>query len=215
MSIKLVLFDMDGVLVDAPSSWVTIHSHFGVSNEENTRRFFDNEIDEAEFMRSDISLWKRVKPDLTISDITEILDREPLMKGATETIAALSGRGVRTAIISGGLDVLAGRVAMLTGIDCAVANGLETDVNGMLTGEGVLRVRIRDKSECALKIMKVFDVDGDECAAIGDGPSDTALFGSVGTSIAFNALNRNIEKAADHTVREKDLTRVIDFVVNK
>ena len=215
MSLKLVLFDMDGVLVDAPSSWVTIHRHFGVSNDENARRFFDNDIDEAEFMRSDIKLWRNVKPDLSVSDITGILDAEPLMNGAVETVAALRERGIRTAIISGGIDVLAERVASLTGIDCAIANGLEADREGMLTGEGVLRVRIKDKSECALKIMKMFNVGRSECAAIGDGPSDISLFSSAGISVAFNAWNRSIEKAADHAVREKDLTRIIDLVVKE
>ena len=215
MSLKLVLFDMDGVLVDAPSSWVTIHRHFGVSNEGNMKMFLEGSIDEAEFMRSDIRLWRDAKADLSLSDIAKILHAEPLMKGAVETVSALHEKGIRTAIISGGIDVLAERVASLTGIDCAIANGLETDGNGMLTGEGILRVRIRDKSECARRIMDMFDAERSECVAIGDSQSDIPLFESAGMSIAFNARNRNIEEAADHTVRKKNLTEIIRLVVNE
>jgi phosphoserine phosphatase len=213
MAVKLVLFDMDGVLVDAPSSWVTVHRHFGVKNEENSKRFFSGQIDESEFMRSDIKLWKDVKENLSISDISGIFDAVPLMNGAVETVRVLKGAGVRTSIISGGIDLLADRVASLAGIDSAIANGLEADRNGMLTGQGILRVRIRDKSECALKIMKMYGVMRSECVAVGDGPSDLKLFGSAGKSIAFNAWNRDIEVAADHAVGEKDLTKILDFVV--
>ncbi len=215
MTVKLVLFDMDGVLVDTPSSWVTVHRHFGVKNEENSKRFFSGQIDESEFMRSDIKLWKDVKENLSISDISDIFDAVPLMNGAVETVRVLKESGVRTSIISGGIDLLADRVASLAGIDSAIANGLEAGRNGMLTGQGILRVRIRDKSECALKIMKMYGVIRSECVAIGDGPSDLKLFGSAGKSIAFNAWNRDIEVAADHAVREKDLTKILDFVVRE
>ncbi len=33
--IKLVIFDMDGVLADTISSWKSIHDYFGTSNEKS------------------------------------------------------------------------------------------------------------------------------------------------------------------------------------
>ncbi|GAG35915.1 unnamed protein product, partial [marine sediment metagenome] len=54
--IKMVVFDLDGVLVDIDSSWQTIHRAFGVDNEENFQKHLRNEIDYREFMRSDIGL---------------------------------------------------------------------------------------------------------------------------------------------------------------
>ena len=37
--IKCVVFDCDGVLVDAISSWRTLHDYFGTDNSDNLRRF--------------------------------------------------------------------------------------------------------------------------------------------------------------------------------
>ena len=40
-----VVFDCDGVLVDAVSSWRTLHDHFGTDNDFNLQRFIDGELD--------------------------------------------------------------------------------------------------------------------------------------------------------------------------
>ena len=42
--IKCVVFDCDGVLVDAISSWRTLHDYFGTDNSENLRRFIAGEF---------------------------------------------------------------------------------------------------------------------------------------------------------------------------
>ncbi len=213
MSLKLVLFDMDGVLVDTISSWVAVHKYFQVSNEENTRRFFNGEIDELEFIRSDVGLWKSRKDDVSLGDLESILSTVPLMKGAKETVRMLRGNGVKTAIISGGIDILANRVREETGIDVSMANGLGCDEKGMLTGEGILRVRISDKGECARRVMSSLNVGMDECASVGDTRTDIPLFRSTGIGIAFNPSERAVEEEADYTVHGKDLTGILDYLM--
>ncbi len=209
MSLKLVLFDMDGVLVDTVSSWVAIHNHFRVSNELNAKRFFEGSIDEMEFIRSDVGLWKSRKEDVSLSDIERILMRVPLMGGARDTVNALRERGVRTAIISGGIDILAERVREETGIDIAVANGLKSDSVGRLTGEGILRVRIRDKGECARDIMAKMNAGKEECASVGDTATDIPLFRNTRIGIAFNPVQKIVEDEADYTVRGRNLTGIL------
>ncbi len=211
MRFRLALLDMDGVLVDTPSSWVTVHRHFGVDNSGNAKLFYEGKIDQLEFMRSDIMLWKAVKRDVSLKDLEELFSTVPMMPGCRETIAALKRQGMRTAIVSGGIDILAERIASATGIDTAVANGLEADSNGLLTGEGILRVDIKDKSKCASQIMREAGVGKDECIAVGDGPSDLSLFRSAGRCIAFNPWNSSIEAEADFVVRTKDLREILKF----
>jgi phosphoserine phosphatase len=55
----LVAFDMDGVLVNYTSCWTWVHDHFRVTNEASLKAFIDGDIDDMEFMRRDIALWRR------------------------------------------------------------------------------------------------------------------------------------------------------------
>ena len=52
----IVVFDLDGVLVDIQSSWDWVHRHFGVDNDESLAQYLAGQIDDLEFMRRDIAL---------------------------------------------------------------------------------------------------------------------------------------------------------------
>ncbi|MCI4360921.1 MAG: HAD-IB family phosphatase, partial [Thermoplasmata archaeon] len=121
--IRFVAFDMDGTLVDVVSSWAAVHDHFGESNSESVRLFMTDQIDDAEFLRRDIEIWWRHAPHITVMELEAILAPVPLMPGAKELFRALHARGIRTAIISGGIDLLAKRVGRELGIDYVLANG--------------------------------------------------------------------------------------------
>src|SRR5580698_3281099 len=138
--LKLVALDMDGTLVDVDSSFAAVHHHFGDHNADGLRDFLAGRIDDREFIRTDVRIWQRHAPDLRIDDLEAILDRVPIMPGAATLISGLRGRGVRTAIVSGGVDLLAHRIARELGIDLALANGFRVDPDGRLTGEGIIRV---------------------------------------------------------------------------
>lgn len=93
--IKMVIFDMDGVLVDIDSSWQFIHRIFHVDSSENLEKYLGGEIDYKEFMRRDIGLWGAIH----IDQIKNILGKAPLMKGAKEVIHKLKKARYKTAII--------------------------------------------------------------------------------------------------------------------
>ena len=71
--IELVVFDMDGTLVDVVSSWAEIHRYFGENNDDGLRKFMRGEIDDEEFIRRDIRIWWRHRPNLHVEEIEEIL----------------------------------------------------------------------------------------------------------------------------------------------
>lgn len=52
--VEIVVFDMDGVLVDNDSSWGCVHSAFKVGRNDNLSRYLAGEIDFGELMRRDI-----------------------------------------------------------------------------------------------------------------------------------------------------------------
>ena len=69
----LAIFDMDGTLTKCNSSWAFILNEFGKDNKEAYDAFVNGEIDEVEFMRRDIALWKEAKPDVSIKDIMKMI----------------------------------------------------------------------------------------------------------------------------------------------
>ncbi|MEM3851941.1 MAG: HAD-IB family phosphatase [Methanomassiliicoccales archaeon] len=210
-AVKAVLFDMDGVLVETRSSWVAVHNYFGVDNEYNLRRFWNHEIDEMEFVRSDVELWKKAKSDVTIEDIRDILSKVKLMPGADTTVRELRRKGIKTAIISGGIDLLANRVATELNMDACLANGLCSTNDGHLTGEGIVRVHIRDKSVAAANLLETMGIDRKECIAVGDSRTDIPLFRFCGRSAAFRPDTNEVAEEAGAVINElTDLLRVIE-----
>ena len=122
--LRLVAFDMDGTLVDVASSWRVVHDHFGDTNDEGLRRFLANEIDDEEFIRSDIRRWWTHAPVAHgLRPRTDPVERAADAR-APALVHELRARGIRTAIVSGGLDLLARRIARELGIDLALANGV-------------------------------------------------------------------------------------------
>lgn len=203
--LRIVVFDMDGVLVDVRSSWQFIHDAFGASNLENVKRYVEGEITYGELMRRDIALWGRVH----INRIKETLSAVPLMPGATEVFAGLKGAGLRTGLISAGVSVLADRLQAVLGIDRVFANKVLIDQQGFLTGEGEEIVGLLDKLSVLKRLVAMEKVSLQECAVIGDGPYDIPMFREAGLSIAFNIGDDEVRKAADVVVEGKDLRGIL------
>lgn len=211
VDMEMVIFDLDGVLVDINSSWQTVHEAFGVDNEENFQKHLLGQIDFKEFMRSDIRLWRRAH----ISRIKDILDKVPLMKGVVETLKALKEAGYKTAIISSGISILADRVKNELGIDYSFANKLLTDECGRLTGEGEEFVRLFDKDSVLKELVLREGTTIEQCIVVGDSRFDIPLFKGAGLSIAFNAKDDAAKEAADLVINEKDLTKIFPWVLNE
>jgi phosphoserine phosphatase len=212
---KLVAFDFDGVIADTISSWVWVHEHFGVNNDASLELYLDDKINDKEFMRRDIALWKAKKPDISIKDIENILIDVPIMKGTLETIQELHGNKIHTGIISGGLDIMVHRVAKDLGIDYVLANGLEARENGVLTGEGILRVELKNKAGPMQKLLEHFKVDPSETVAVGNGHIDVPMFKFADLKIAFNPDDEIVKNNANIIIEKKDLREILKYVLNK
>lgn len=207
--IQMVIFDMDGVLVDIDSSWQVVHREFSVDNSKNVRRHQQGEITYAEFARSDISLWGRLHQD----QIQEILATVPLMQGVKKTFTQLQRAGKATAIISSGLKPLANRLRTLYNIDYVYANELRTDAAGYLTGEGDSYITLDNKGEILTQLCTHTQIPPENCAVIGDSRCDLPLFHLAGLSIAFNANDVAIQHAADISIASSDLSDVLPWLL--
>jgi phosphoserine phosphatase len=210
--LRLVAFDMDGTLVDTSSSWAAVHAHFGAGNSDGLRRFLANEIDDEEFIQSDIAIWKRHAPDLTLAEIRAILDRVPLMPGAGPLLHGLHRLGIRTAIVSGGIDLLAHRIAEELDIEIALANGFEVGPDGRLTGDGIVRVPIHGKEQVLASLQAQLGIEPSETASVGNSEIDLGLFRRSRVGVAFLPEDEAIRAGATHVVTEHDLARVLPLL---
>jgi phosphoserine phosphatase len=212
MKFDMAAFDLDGVIVAERSSWEWVHQHFGVDNSDSLAAYCAGKIDDMEFMRSDIAMWRKKNPDVCLSQIQEILMKAHIMKGSGETIRALKKKGVKTCIVSGGLDLLANHIGQVCGVDKVISNGLTADEDGKLLGEGILRVELRDKASALSAIIKEFGVEPERCVAIGNSWVDISMFNVAGYGIAFNPIDAQTITAADVVVESDDLRDILKYL---
>ncbi len=211
----LVCFDMDGVLTKVRSSWAWIHECLGTSDEEGYRAFCNGEIDEEEFMRRDISIWKSAKPSISQRDIAVLFRDMPLTGGIQETLASLRECGIKSVIVSGGIDLAAKMIAEEFGFDDYIADSLCADENGLLTGEGKKNVDLSDKGALIPPFIERFGTVKERTASVGNSFTDIKMFESTGTSIAFNPTDPYTEEAATYTIRSDSLSDVLDCLLEE
>lgn len=207
--IRLVAFDLDGTLVDAPSSWGWVHRHFGESNDESLRLFLEGRIDDAEFIQRDIRLWWKHQPAITVDDVEAILADVPLMPGARALFDGLHERGILSAIVSGGIDLLARRVGRELGVPYVLANGFAVDSDGRLTGTGRIRVPIKDKETVLAQVQRQLGVGPPDTAAVGNSEIDVGMFRRARVGIAVRPDDEVVRRAASFVVEDGDLSAIL------
>jgi phosphoserine phosphatase len=209
---QLVVFDMDGVLADTESSWVYIHRHFGVNNDHSLKAYLEGKIDDREFIRRDIDLWRQTDPTLSLDSIQRILGNVPIMHGAKEAVGELRRRGIKTAIVSAGIDLLAQRLAVELKMDMFFANGFVADCAGRLTGEGVLNVSLAEKGEKVVMIADILGIGTEDVVSVGNSRYDIPMFEKSAVGIAFNPADAEVRESADVVIEGKDLRKILDSI---
>ena len=187
MKFKLVIFDLDGVLVNEPSAWGTLHHAFGTyeAYKKNLSAYEAGTIDYQEFMRRDIRLWG----ERSINEVECVLLNFTLTENALKTCEVLRQQNYQLAILSAGIDILARAVSQRLRIDHWIANGLEVNEEGFLTGEGIFRVELKAKDRALGKLIKPLAVELPDAVAVGDSKYDISLMRSCGAGIAFIKCN--------------------------
>jgi len=203
---ELVAFDMDGVLVDMISSWHHVHECLGTDNTATAEAYRNGHIDSQEFMDRDLALWRR--QHITHGHISHIFHNIDTIPGVHETMEQLSNADITTAIISGGLDLLAERIAATMGIDHILANGISQDMQ-----RGILRVPPKKKDKSLRGLARRLSIRRQNIVAVGNSKYDVAMFRVSGLGIAFNPCDDVVVRAADVTIQEKDLTRILEYIL--
>lgn len=213
--IRLVCFDLDGVLTDQESSWVAVHEHFGLRNDESLHAFLHGQITEEEFIRRDVALWQRKHAGVTGADIERILDRKlTLSRGAKSTVSRLRGAGVVCAIVSGGIDLAAHAAGRALGIPHVSANALHVDEHGRLTGGGTVNTPLRDKGRPVRRFAELLRIPLGHVASVGNSSPDIGMFRASGLAIAYRPSDEFVKEAADLVLPGRTLTEVLEPILS-
>ena len=164
---KLVVFDLDGTLTVQKSSWGIIHKYFGTNliAKKYLDLYLEGKIDYNEFMQKDIGSWP--KP-LHISEISHILSKFNLKDEVKYVLNIIFSKGIKIAIISAGIDLLAYQIANKFQIKHVYSNHLAIDKKGFLTGKGIINVEPKSKHLILIDLVKKLRLNLEECIAVDD-----------------------------------------------
>ena len=208
--IKLVVFDLDNVIIDGEA----IDEIGKLANVEDdiaeiTEKAMQGEIDFETSIKDRVQLLEGT----SIEDIEKLADDLPLMAGAEETINGLKENDIDVAIISGSFDVVAEKVKDKLGVDKVYTNSFTVE-DGKLTGEVTGPLVSGSKLDVLNDHVEEAGIALDDVVAVGDGANDISMIESAGCGIAFNAKD-SVKEIADVVVDEKDLTKVLDEILNQ
>ncbi len=205
---KLAAFDLDGTVLEHNSSWVAIHRHFGTEHEgaASLRLYTEGKIDYREFMRRDIGSWPT---GVTKREIVDILSGYKIRREAPKVFEELRARGIRSALVTSGIDILAKEVAQELGIDHWVANGLKFDKDGVLLPSGVGRVDPTRKDLAYGRLLSKIGIPAKQTIAVGDTIYDLAFLKSAGLGFMLAHTTRVPDPEIVHIDR---LTEIFDHI---
>ena len=207
---RVAVFDVDGTLTTIPDSWRYYHEALGTWSiaREHARLFFSGAISYDEWAKLDVGLWRGAP----LSRVAELARSVPWRRGA-ELLARLKESGYLLIAITTGLWELASRTLTELGFDYAVANRLEVDGRGLLTGSMEVNVEYWGKGEALRRLLEsIGHVEPELVVAVGDGRPDVKLFEVADVAVAFNPSSRDVEAYADVSIRSEGLEPVYSLL---
>jgi len=202
--VKLIVFDMDGVLIEERSSWRLVHKMYGIDNSDILKEFHEGKIDEKEFFDRDVERMREY--GLTRMHIMAAMNRAKYMRGIKNCIETARKIGI-VAIISGGAKCIADRIA-LYGVDFVFAN--EIEYKNDIPWKGILNVPFHHKNIVLEKLIN--DTNAGYIIVIGDSKYDVSMFKLSDLSIAFNPSDEVVKEKADIVVKSNDLNHLIHIL---
>ena len=208
--VKLVAFDMEGTLTRDPTVWELMHRKNGTWDSHGAnywQAYKAGAFGYDEFARKDVAVWRNASAQLLDEAVADVA----LMPGCRELFDFLSANGIRSAILSNGLERLARRLQDEFSIARVAANRATVN-GGRLTGEVEIRVPFDEKGTTLTRIISEMGLSRGSVAAVGDGVADIGMFRSAGRSIAFLPESAAVAAEADGVVEDADLRSLIPFL---
>ncbi len=212
----LICFDVDGTLVRHPSGkviWEILNRRFTGDDAVNAQRhrwYDEGKITYPQWVEMDVQGW--IDSKATRGDIVEAIREFEHFEGAHRTLYELKRRGARLAVISGTLDVVIDTMFPEHPFDDVYSNRLVFDARGRLTGWEATPFDLEGKPVALRELSKKHDVSLARAAFVGDGANDIPMVGVAGCVVAFNPRSKELERRANHVVREPNLSLLLDLI---
>ena len=194
---KLFCFDMDGTITAIGSSWEHLSRQLNIWDdraEHHLTAFIKGEIDYMEFCRLDAMVLSGLESS-KVKNAIENIEIDPGIIGLTQH---LKDKGVKLALISSGLSILADRVRSLAHFDYVFVNELE-EIGGFMTGGVKVNVSIDNPKMTKKAIVSMLAVkeglEKGDIAAIGDNWGDHGMIEEAGMKFFMNRTPEEAEKA--------------------
>lgn len=182
---RLLAADMESTiiaqeLIDEMAALIGCHAEISAITAAAMR----GEIDFEASLRRRVALFE----GLEVSRLDALRARVTAMPGAATLVSTMRGHGAACVLISGGFTLFAEEIAARFGFDAVVANVLEIDGGGRLTG------RVRDpivgpqgKADALARLAAARGTPLAETVSVGDGANDVAMLAAAGLGVAFRA----------------------------
>lgn len=210
MSIRVVVFDLDGTLVTGKSTCEYLGERMG--HGDAVRRLEDAYA-AGTITNREVAEWDGPYfAGKTRKDVNRFLAEAPVVGGIRETLAALKSAGLPVLIATITWKFVAEYYREAYGFDAASGCEMAEDPPGTLTGRMTRYFEAADKVEFVRDFCDARGIGLHEVAAVGDSRSDIPLFKAVGLPIAFNGTP-DVESLATVKLRSDDLTAVLHLLL--
>ncbi len=221
---KVLALDMDGVIIENKSSWRLLHEAVGsiklINEERNSERFVRGEISYAEWMLRDteamVRAWGKC---LTREDIIKLLlPKIRIRKGINDLVSTSRRYGLVTAIVSGGIYVIADYLGRLLGVDYVFANKLLFDDRGCLKPGGIEVVNPLRKHRVLAEISSLTGKPLSSFIYVGDSSWDLNAFKCVGYPVLLKQPDESVgdefKDISDRLIIIEEVSELEDLIRN-
>lgn len=207
--LRLVLFDMDGVIFEGKNFWLDLHRLMGT--EKQAWQLWSG-LGTHQYERLSILTAQRLWIGRPAGPFWELISSRRPVAGIEEVFGYLRQEQIASAIISSGPYQLAERAQELFGISDIRANRLHIGPTGMFTGEVDVQVDENHKEVSAQGIMSQHGADYNTTAMIGDALSDVSMAKLVSTSIAYDATDPVLLDVCRYRLKEGEMRKAVDLL---
>ncbi|MCL4311932.1 MAG: HAD family hydrolase [Candidatus Thermoplasmatota archaeon] len=198
-NIKLMVFDMDGVLLKNRNSWdVIIHRSMNKRYSGPGMKYTFDYV-----YRNGVP--EHLYENLTETKIRTYLNLNDVSSNVLRTIEYLKDRKIKTAIVSAGSKVFAGYLADLIGIDYHIGNEVDSTNHRFIKNVDPVK-----KDANVMDIQAKYGISPEETVSVGDSYMDLSMRRKSKYFVAFNPATSRLIGASDFIVDSTNLYDIIE-----